>query len=206
MRLFQRVAAVAIMVAAAGCTTSPTAVSPSGGPMRLAAMESAIVPASESGSDSIVTIKIGNFTERPLKITGMEFTGDPELQVSYVGWATCSRGCVGTGHWDDAESRRIVEEGREGVLPVTVPPRSQVEAHEAEPVSFILRMRAKTDTEKPCLLVTSVRSTLADGSRADITFTGDRRPLAALSIDLTPQGEALDCFSSNPTHSAMPGS
>ena len=110
-----------------------------------------------------------NHTDRALEIIAVHVDADPELTVTYVGWATCLNGCFGTQSWTDIEKlmaeRRMVPDG---TLPVPVPPKEAKESQGFAPVS--LEFRVILDPEllgdpKPCHLVRRITVDLKSGEK-----------------------------------------
>jgi hypothetical protein len=110
-----------------------------------------------------------NHTDRSLQITGVHVDADPELTVTYVGWATCLNGCFGTSSWTDI--RKEMAEGHmvpDGTLPVPVPPKESKESQGFAPVS--LEFRVVLDSKllgdpKPCHLVRRITVDLKSGEK-----------------------------------------
>lgn len=66
-----------------------------------------------------ISLGVANHSARALEITDVQVEADPELEVSYIGWATCRTGCFGTADWktivaEMAQGRMIPD----GKLPV----------------------------------------------------------------------------------------
>jgi len=83
-----------------------------------------------------MSLDLANQTDRTLQIVGIEPTADEGLEVEYIGYSSCRRGCAGVQYWTP-ETQEQVELGLDGTYPVPVPPdrgRTRVSAYLPERV------------------------------------------------------------------------
>lgn len=112
----------------------------------------------------------------------MHIDADPELEVSYVGWATCRKGCFGTAHWTTIEADmakgEMVPDGR---LPVPLEPSGETRGGFG-PVSLEFRVILDAryhDDPAPCYHLRRISVDLASGERAvPVTSLDGDCPLA----------------------------
>jgi hypothetical protein len=131
-----------------------------------------------------------NHTDRSLEITAVHVDADPELTVTYVGWATCLNGCFGTQSWTDIE--KLMVEGHmvpDGTLPVSVPPKEAKESRGFAPIS--LEFRVVLDPKllgdpKPCHLVRRITVDLKSGEKnVPIEYPDGSYPFAIQATNLS---------------------
>src|SRR5713101_4439443 len=82
-----------------------------------------------------------NHTDRALEITAVHVDADPQLTVTYVGWATCLNGCFGTESWTEIE--KLMAQGHlapDGTLPVPIPSKEAKESRGFAPASLEFRV------------------------------------------------------------------
>lgn len=139
-----------------------------------------------------------NHTDRSLEITAVRVDADPQLTVTYVGWATCLNGCFGTSSWTDI--RDHMAQGRmvpDGTLPVPLSLKGTEESRGFAPVSLEFRVildPALLGDPKPCYLVRRITVDLKSGEKnVPIDYPGGTYPFAvqarqtALDPDCPPQ-------------------
>lgn len=126
-------------------------------------VESASTPVYEDAQpDGIVTARLVNRTDQSVTIVNVQPKSDAGLEAGLLGHSTCQRGCTGAGLWSDPESRKIAENGLDGLLPLTLGPNSST-------ISLVFRLRI-TDSAATARLragcwfrMRDVEMTLADG-------------------------------------------
>jgi hypothetical protein len=110
-----------------------------------------------------------NHTDRSLEITAVHVAADPQLTVSYVGWATCEHGCFGTESWTNL--RQYMAKGQlvpDGTLPVPIPPKEAKESRGFAPASLEFRVvldPGLLGDSKPCYVVRRITIDLKSGER-----------------------------------------
>lgn len=114
--------------------------------------------------------------------------GDSELQVTYIGFSTCARGCIGAGDWNEATARQV-QAGLDGRYPVKL-------LSQAHNLSLVFRLETPTDTgrralAKRCLTFGGGVATLQDGTRVFVT-TPNATPVGGLRWTGAAAGY-LDC-------------
>ncbi|MGH2385334.1 MAG: hypothetical protein ACRDGB_09840 [Candidatus Limnocylindria bacterium] len=151
------------MLAVALTACSPTPLEPG----TLSLSRSALgVPLDQDAAEGLQAAAVMSFSlasdaDRQLNIVSIEPVTDDGLEVEYLGFSSCRRGCAGTGLWT-AEKQRQVESGLEGHLPVLVM------AEEAPPhLTFVLRVPSETAVhalEGSCLRLLGIDVALDDGT------------------------------------------
>ena len=121
---------------------------------------------------AVFSLSLTNATERQLEIVSVAPVSDEGLEVEYIGYSSCRRGCVGTGFWTP-ETEEQVERGLNGTLPVPV--RSDRVEREGQPppveLVFVLRVPAADGAdalERGCLRLLGIDAELADGTSIPI--------------------------------------
>lgn len=112
------------------------------------------------------SLGVVNRSDRSLEITAVHVEADPELDVTYIGWATCRNGCFGTSSW----SKMVAEmaQGRmipDGKLPVPLAPDGEARGSFA-PASLEFRVvldPARLTDPVPCYHVKRITVDLASG-------------------------------------------
>ncbi|MGH9021800.1 MAG: hypothetical protein ACRDV9_01650 [Acidimicrobiia bacterium] len=142
-----------------------------------------------------ISLGVVNHTDRALEITAVHVDADPELDVEYVGWATCRRGCFGAAHWksivaDQAKGQMVFD----GKLPVPLEPNGKARGGFG-PVS--LEFRVVLDEKyhhdpAPCYRVSRITVDLASGEEAVPIVYDDRYPLVLQARETDLDDE---CFS-----------
>lgn len=112
-------------------------------------------------AEAVMSFSLASDVDRELEIVSIKPVTDDGLEVEYIGFSSCRRGCAGTGLWT-AEKREQVEDGLEGTLPVAVP------AEEAAPhLTFVLRVPSAAGVaalEEGCLRLLGIDVELHDGT------------------------------------------
>ncbi|MFA5889718.1 MAG: hypothetical protein WDA27_01995 [Actinomycetota bacterium] len=102
----------------------------------------------------VTTVQLATDVPAAVKVEAVRFRSDRGVAVDYLGYTTCKRGCVGSGPLD-AEAQRLIDRGREGLLPIPIRSGHQ------ETLSLILLVRLTDEgrqllSDKGCLGVRAV--------------------------------------------------
>ena len=131
-----------------------------------------------------------NHTDRSLEITAVRVDADPQLTVTYVGWATCLNGCFGTSSWTDI--RDHMAQGRmvpDGTLPVPLSPKETEESRGFAQVSLEFRVildPALLGDPKPCYRVRQITVDLKSGEKnVPIGYPDGTNPFAVQARQTT---------------------
>jgi hypothetical protein len=187
----QKLIVVATGLAMAGCSTSPPAATVAGAPRSTSIyfIEAAVapVPAVTAGG-GVITVRIANTGRSTATISHTDPVADSDLQVTYMGFSRCNRGCAGAGEWNDATARQV-EAGLDGRYPLAL------QVHDRS-LSLVFRLETPTDggrqaLTKKCLTFRGAVATLQDGTRVFVT-TPNSTPLGGLRWTGAPNGY-VDC-------------
>lgn len=99
----------------------------------------------------------------PVDITRVTPVTDPGLKATYLGWATCARGCAGSAHWDD-DGKELVRNGLDGKYPV------HVKAELKPELVFLLQARGVgvDRVNRQCLHLQAVRVRTSTGQEETV--------------------------------------
>lgn len=177
MRILSALAGTAAVAAVlAGCAGS----APAGPLVEFTEAASAPVRA-DAEPDAVITVRVANRGQHKITITAVRPRPEPGLLADYLGHSACRRGCAGEGLWNDPETRRLVDAGLDGVLPVTLDAGNST-------TSFVFRLRitdpaAAGRLRDGCWLrMRDVEMSLDDGNTVVVTTPAepDNRYVAGL--------------------------
>jgi hypothetical protein len=151
-------------------------------------------PAPDGGlqASAVMSLDLVNQTDRTLQIVGIEPVADEGLEVEYIGYSSCRRGCAGVQYWT-AETEEQVELGLDGTYPVPVPARRDVsEDRPPAHLTFVLNVPTEAGVlalRRGCLRLLGITAGFSDGSSVSITAS-EGAFVAALRAEQEPDGYA----------------
>ena len=140
---------------------------------------------------AVMSLALANNTDQTLEIVGIEPATDDGLEVEYIGYSSCRRGCVGTGFWT-AETEAQVERGLDGTYPVPVPSNRDLSDDGPPSAHLVFRFGVPTEAgvaalERGCLRLHGVSLELSDGQSVSVGESGESF-VAALRIEEDREG------------------
>ena len=148
----------------------------------------------------VISILAANHSDSPLRITKVVPQAEAGLEVKYIGYASCLRGCVGSGGLDEPSNAELVRTGRDGLYPVPLKTRKMLDKEGRSGSSLIFTLRAVGEgveaLQQGCLYLKGAVVTLAGGRRVWMTFD-DGAAIGAIKL---PHGRPCDSHAvSTPT-------
>ncbi|MGH2380900.1 MAG: hypothetical protein ACRDG7_06720 [Candidatus Limnocylindria bacterium] len=123
-------------------------------------------------ASAVMSLSLVNQTQRMIEIVTIEPVADEGLEVEYIGYSSCRRGCAGTQHWTPDTQKRV-ERGLDGTFPVPV--RSDRDEIEDRPppaeLTFVMSVPTVSGAdalERGCLRLLGINAEFSDGSSAFI--------------------------------------
>lgn len=140
---------------------------------------------------AVMSLALTNSTDRTLEIVGIEPVADEGMEVEYIGYSSCRRGCAGTGYWTP-EKQEQVEHGLDGVYPVTVGFSRDATDERPPPANLTFVFSVPTEAgvaalERGCLRLLGVNVELRDGESVYVSESGGSF-VAALRIEEDREG------------------
>jgi hypothetical protein len=144
-------------------------------------------------ASAVMSLGLTNVTDRTLEIVSVEPVADEGLEVEFIGYSTCRRGCAGTQDWTPETAERV-ERGLDGTLPVPVRSDRNDSQDQPPPVelTFVMSVPSAAGAdalERGCLRLLGINATFSDDSQTYIT-SGNGEFVAALRAADEPDGYA----------------
>ncbi len=181
-----------------GCEQQSKPSTPPASQTALQFVERAVVPATAS-DEAVVSLRTLNTSPVDARVVSIKPEADGELNVRYIGYSTCRGGCVGTGLWNDEETKALVAKGLEGTLPFDLPSLGRLQSGDQKPKFLVFSLRPAPESRalgQRCLRLHSVTVTLADGSRMKMTEP-DGSWIAGIQLPEPRPANYLECSSAS---------